>query len=177
MIIAEVDRVERVVTGLIQLARPMEQRVEPTPLRDVLTRAAEFAAAHAEKQHIQVTCDFAAGQRSALCDPEKAYQVVLNLLINAVQAMPHGGRLWLRTLAERAGMVGFAVADDGPGVPRAIRDRLFRPFVTGRDEGTGLGLTFVERVVKAHRGSVSVRSEPGQGTVFEVRLPAAEGPR
>jgi signal transduction histidine kinase len=173
-IVAEVDRVERVVTALIQLSRPLEQRLEPTALRDVLSRAADFTAAHAERQHVRITCDFASGRRAAMCDPEQMYQVVLNLLVNAVQALPRGGRIWLRTLDEAAGMVGFEVVDDGPGIPREIRDRIFRPFVTGREDGTGLGLAFVERVVKAHRGSVSLRSEPGRGTVFEVQLPMAE---
>jgi len=175
-IVAEVDRVERVVTGLIQLARPVEQRPEPTPLRDVLSRAREFAAAHAEKQQIRVSCEFADTERQALCDSEQMYQVVLNLLVNALQVLPQGASIWLRTLPEDvgAGTVGFEVADNGPGLPHAIRDRVFQPFVTGREGGTGLGLAFVDRVVKAHRGSVSVRSEPGRGTVFAVRLPAAE---
>jgi len=176
-IVAEVDRIERVVTGLIQLARPLEQRPEPTPLRAVLARAREFAAAHAEKQRIRISCEFADTARQALCDAEQMYQVVLNLLINALQVLPQGGSIRLRTLPEDAGArtVGFEVADDGPGLPQAIRDRVFQPFVTGREGGTGLGLAFVDRVVKAHRGSVSVRSEPGRGTVFEVRLPAAGG--
>ncbi len=175
-IVAEVDRIERVVTGLIELARPVEQRPEPTPLRDVLSRAREFVAAHAEKQRICISCEFAATERQALCDSEQMYQVVLNLLVNALQVLPQGASIWLRTLPEDAGAgtVGFEVADDGPGLPHAIRDRVFQPFVTGREGGTGLGLAFVDRVVKAHRGSVSVRSEPGRGTVFEVRLPAAE---
>jgi signal transduction histidine kinase len=173
-IVAEVDRVERVVTALIQLARPLDQRLAPTALRDVLSRAADFTAAHAERQQVQISCEFANGDRPAMCDPDQTYQVVLNLLVNAVQALPHGGHIWLRTLGEAHGTVGFEVADDGPGVPREIRDRLFRPFVTGRAEGTGLGLAFVERVVKAHRGSVSMRSGADRGTVFEVRLPVAE---
>jgi two-component system nitrogen regulation sensor histidine kinase GlnL len=70
-------------------------------------------------------------------------------------------------------MVGFEVGDDGPGLPSAIRARVFQPFVTGREGGSGLGLAFVERIIKAHRGTVSVRSDTGKGTVFEVRLPEA----
>jgi signal transduction histidine kinase len=173
-IVAEVDRVERVVSGLLQLARPVEQHPEPTPLRDVLWRAKEFVAAHAEKQRIRISCEFVDAERQALCDSEQIYQVVLNLIVNALQALPPGGAIRLRTLPEDHAMVGFEVADDGPGLPQAIRDRVFRPFVTGREGGTGLGLAFVDRVVKAHRGSVSVQSGPGRGTVFEVRLPAAE---
>lgn len=173
-IVGEVDRVERVVTGLLELARPMEQRPEPMLLRDILSRAREFVAAHAERQRIGIRCEFAAAERRALCDVEQMYQVVLNLLINALQALPPGGSIWLRTLAEDRGTAAFEVADDGPGLPHAIRGRVFQPFVTGREGGTGLGLAFVDRVVKAHRGSISVQSELGRGTAFTVRLPAAE---
>lgn len=173
-IVAEVDRVERVVTGLIQLARPLEQRLEPTPLRDVLARAADFAGAQARRQGIRIACDYAADEPPALCDAEEIYQVVLNLVVNALQALPSGGAISLRTLPAEFGMVGFAVGDDGPGLPGEIRGRIFQPFVTGRAGGTGLGLAFVERVIKAHRGSVSVRSGPGEGTEFTVRVPVAE---
>jgi two-component system, NtrC family, sensor histidine kinase HydH len=172
-IVAEVDRIERVVTGLIQLARPVEQRPEPTLLSDLLSRAAEFASAQAKRQGIRITCELAGGERPALCDPEQLYQVVLNLVVNALQALPPGGRILLRTLREDSGTVGLEVADDGPGLPGEIRDRIFRPFVTGREGGTGLGLAFVDRIVKAHRGTVSVRGGPGEGAVFTVRLPLA----
>ena len=173
-IVAEVDRVERVVTGLIQLARPLEQRLEPAPLRDLLSRAADFLAAEARRQGIHITCDLADGEQRALCDREQIYQVILNLLVNALQALPPGGRVWLRTLPADAGTVGFEIGDDGPGLPREIRGRIFEPFVTGRSGGTGLGLAFVDRIIKAHRGSVAVRSECGKGTIFAVRLPMSE---
>jgi signal transduction histidine kinase len=174
-IVAEVDRVERVVTGLIQLARPLEQHLEPTLLQDLLSRAADFAAAQARRQQVRITCDFAAAVvRPALCDAEQIYQVILNLVVNALQALPPGGCVQLSLLAAESGTVGFAVGDDGPGLPGEIRSRIFQPFVTGREGGTGLGLAFVDRIIKAHHGSITVRSESGQGTVFEVRLPVAE---
>jgi signal transduction histidine kinase len=172
-IVAEVDRVERVVTGLIELARPVEQRPEPTRLANLLSRAAKFAGAEAERQGIRIACELADGERRALCDPEQMYQVALNLVVNALQVLPAGGRITLRTFSEGSEVVGFEVGDNGPGLPREIRDRIFQPFVTGREGGTGLGLAFVERIVKAHRGSVSVRGEAGEGTVFTIRLPAA----
>jgi signal transduction histidine kinase len=171
-IVAEVDRVERVVTGLIELARPLEHRPEPTRLADLLSRAAQFAGAEAARQGIKIACELSDGDRRALCDPEQMYQVALNLVVNALQALPAGGRINLRTFSDGSGMVGFEVADNGPGLPREIRDRIFQPFVTGRDGGTGLGLAFVERIVKAQRGTVSVRGETGEGTVFTIRLPA-----
>jgi signal transduction histidine kinase len=172
-IVAEVDRVERVVTGLIQLARPVEQRLETTWLREILSRAADFVATQASKQNIRLTTDFDVAERPALCDAEQIYQVVLNLVVNALQALPPGGSIRLRTFNFESSTVGFEVSDDGPGLPHELRERLFQPFVTGREGGTGLGLAFVDRIVKAHRGSTIVHSETGRGTTFEVHLPAA----
>jgi two-component system, NtrC family, sensor histidine kinase HydH len=171
-IVDEVDRIERVVNGLLGIARPAEQCLEPTALRELLSRAADLVAAQAEKQGVEIRQDLADGAPRALCDAEQTYQVALNLLVNALQALPAGGHVWIRTLPERAGTVGFEVRDDGPGLPAEIRDRIFQPFVSGREGGVGLGLAIVERIVSAQRGSVSVESEPGRGTRFEVRLPA-----
>ena len=173
-IVAEVDRIERVVSELIQLARPLEPHVEPTSLEELLARAADFVAAQARRQQIDLQREFSA-QPPAHGDREQIYQVMLNLIVNALQALPPGGQLTLRSLPPHAGSVGFEVADDGPGLPAAIRDRIFEPFVSGRADGTGLGLAFVDRIVRAHRGSVTVRSQAGGGTVFAVRLPMAEG--
>lgn len=174
-IVAEVDRVERVVTGLIQLARPLEQRPEPTSLDDVLSRAVRFVSGQAGRRGIHLECEAGDGDHTALCDPEQMYQVVLNLVVNALQALSPGGRIWLRALPADADSVGFEVGDDGPGLPVAIRDRLFEPFVSGREGGTGLGLAFVQRIVEAHRGTVVAHSEDGRGTRFAVRLPRAAG--
>ncbi len=176
MIVAEVDRVERVVTGLIQLARPLESRPEPTPLRDLLLRAAAFVEAQAQRQGVRISCEAVGDGPPAWCDAEQIYQVILNLVINALQALPAGGHIALRTLPAESGLAGFGVADDGPGLPDDVRNRLFQPFASGREGGTGLGLAFVDRVVKTHRGSVSVRSAAGSGTEFTVRLPIAEHP-
>jgi signal transduction histidine kinase len=181
-IVAEVDRVERVVGGLLQLVKPLEQKLEPTPLGELLERASEFVAPQADRQRIRVTCDRDGEQSDALCDREQIYQVILNLVVNALQALPPGGSINLSILPTVGRFAGFRVADDGPGLPIDLRDRIFRPFVTGREEGTGLGLAFVDRVVKAHQGSVTVETETSKGTAFVVRLPIADtggrtGPR
>jgi len=173
-IVAEVDRIDRVVSGLIQLARPLEQRLESTLVSDLLVRTTDFISAQAQRQQIRITSEFADGELPALCDPEQIYQVILNLVVNALQALPPGGCIWLHTLPADSRTVGFQIGDDGPGLPHDIRGRIFQPFVTGREGGTGLGLAFVDRIIKAHRGTISVRSENGKGTVFEVRLPLAE---
>ena len=172
-IVSEVDRVNRVVDGLIQLAKPVESRPAPTELNEPIQRAAEFTRSLAEKKSASVEVDLDPLQPMALCDAEQIYQVVLNLLVNAIQALDEGGKVRVSSLAEGDGMVGFVVEDDGPGLPEQVRDSLFNPFVTSREEGTGLGLAFVDRTVKAHRGTVDVTSQSGIGTAFAVRLPVA----
>lgn len=91
-IVSEVDRVNRVVDGLIQLARPVEGQPAPTSLVDAIERAVEFTRSHAEKSGISIECDLDQKQPPALCDPDQLYQVVLNLLVNAIQALPEGGK-------------------------------------------------------------------------------------
>ena len=173
MIIEEVDRLDRVVAGLLELARPREPLIEPTPLAPVLARALDFVEGQAREQSISIQRAFDADPCPARCDPEQIYQVALNLIVNALQMVPGGGHITVRTLPRRDGYVGFEVIDDGPGIPAEAREHVFTPFFTLRKGGTGLGLALVQRVVQAHQGTVSLDSTVGRGATFRVRLPAA----
>ncbi len=174
MMIEEVDRLDRVVDGLLELARPRRPCIEPTPLAAVLARALDFVDAQAREKGIRVRRDFVPDHTPARCDPEQMYQVALNLIVNALQMLPVGGYVMVRTLPRRNDRVGFEVSDDGPGIPSEARARVFTPFFSLRRGGTGLGLALVQRVVQAHQGRVFVESAVGKGTTFRVELPAAE---
>jgi signal transduction histidine kinase len=173
MMIAEADRLERVVAGLLELARPHEPKIEKTSLAEVLARAVEFVEAQAAAKGIHLRCELAAQYPYVSCDPEQIYQVALNLLMNAMQSLDRNGTVVVRTLPPATGRLGFEVSDDGPGVPADLRDRIFLPFVTGREGGTGLGLALVDRMVRANHGSVDLESAKGNGATFRVTLPAA----
>jgi signal transduction histidine kinase len=173
MIIEEVDRLDRVVAGLLELARPHEPLMEPTSLASVLTRALDFVDGQAREKGITIHRSFAADLDPARCDPEQIYQVALNLLVNALQILPPGGQITVRTLSARNRRVAFEVVDDGPGIPPELRERIFTPFFTLRRGGTGLGLALAQRVVQTHQGSLSVHSELGRGSTFRVELPIA----
>ena len=99
--------------------------------------------------------------------------MALNLIVNALQMVPDGGHITVRTLPHHDGHVAFEVIDDGPGIPPEAQEHVFTPFFTLRPGGTGLGLALVQRMVQAHQGSVSVDSTVGRGTTFRVELPAA----
>ncbi|MGH8655966.1 MAG: ATP-binding protein [Gammaproteobacteria bacterium] len=172
----EVDRIERVVSALLELGRPHEMRPEPSPLGQILFRAVDLVEAQARQKRIAIRRRAIEPEPVMLCDPELMYQVALNLLVNAVQILPDGGSIEINLLPARDGYAGFEVRDDGPGMTDAVRARIFEPFFTRREGGAGLGLTFVQRVVQEHRGRVWVESEVGRGTLFRVDLPVLEVP-
>jgi signal transduction histidine kinase len=174
MIIGEVDRLDRVVAGLLEIARPRELLIEPTPLTPVVRRALDFVERQAHEKGITIHRMLTTDQRLARCDPVQIYQVVLNLIVNALQILPPGGEITVRTLPPRNGRVSCEVSDNGPGIAPELQERIFTPFFTMREGGTGLGLALVQRIVQAHQGTVAVESEVGRGTTFRVELPTVQ---
>ena len=174
MIVSEVDRLDRVVAGLLEIARPHAPRMESTALSMVLARALDFTEGQARGLGIVLRRALDPTLPPARCDPEQIYQVALNLIVNALQILPGGGMVTVRTLRGLNGRVGFEVSDNGPGIPADACERIFTPFFTMRKGGTGLGLALVQRVVQAHQGTVSVDSMVGRGTTFRVELPTVE---
>jgi two-component system sensor histidine kinase HydH len=170
----EVDRIEQVVSALLELGRPREMHPEPSPLGQILLRAVNFVDAQARQKGITIRRLATDPDPVIHCDPELIYQVALNLLVNAVQILPDGGSIEIVLLPARDSYAGFEVRDNGPGMSIDVRARIFEPFFTRREGGAGLGLTFVQRVVQEHRGRISVDSEVGRGTIFRVNLPASK---
>jgi signal transduction histidine kinase len=108
-------------------------------------------------------------------DARLVRQAVLNVAINAVQAMPRGGTLRVRLRREPAAVL-LEVADTGAGIPEEVRHRIFEPFFTTKASGTGLGLAVVKRIVEGHGGEIAVATPPGGGTVFALRFPLSPAP-
>jgi len=167
----EVDRLGGIVKDLLELGRPRAPHLEAIQISDPLRRAVEMVESKAREKRVRLELVEAEALPAVRCDPELLYQVALNLLVNAIQAVGEEGRVDVTSLRAADGSVGFEVRDDGPGIPDGIREKLFRPFATGREGGIGLGLTFVQRVVYEHQGRIRVESEPGRGACFRVELP------
>ncbi len=171
----EVDRIDRVVSALLELGRPRQMQPEPAALGQIVFRAADFVETQARQRRISIQRSACDPDPVVSCDPELIHQVALNLLVNAVQILPDGGSIHIVVDAVRGGSAAFEIRDDGPGMSEDVQAHIFEPFFTRRAGGAGLGLTFVQRVVQEHRGRVTVNSSEGGGTMFRVELPAAGG--
>lgn len=169
ILIGEADRLNRVVTQFLELARPRGDSVPEAELNAAIREILELVKLEADRRRVTVKSALAKGLPCVQIDPEQLRQVVLNLIVNALQAMEGGGTLEIRTARDDDG-AALTVADTGDGIPDSLRARIFDPFVTSRAAGTGLGLSIVKRILDNHGATIEVRGRPGGGTEFEVRL-------
>lgn len=174
-IASETDRLNGVLTDLLEFARPSPPDKRPADLNAVVERALAMLAPEASSHSVELLSELAPSLPAIVCDANQMQQVCLNLVINAIQACREGGRVDVLT-ASRDGAVELVVRDDGPGIPGEIRANLFAPFTTRREGGIGLGLAIVKRIVVAHGGSIEAGDGPRGGAEFRVRLPLEPGP-
>ena len=170
--IDEVDRLDRVVSELLEFARPGAINTADADLAEVIGRALRLAEADISARNIQVSLEVPSGLPPVRVNTERLTQALLNLFLNAVQAMGEGGRLRVGARLSPDGQTfSITVGDNGPGIPRDIQAAIFTPYFTTKPSGTGLGLAIVYQIVEGHGGSVSVNSSPGQGTEFILVFP------
>ncbi|MFH1419935.1 MAG: ATP-binding protein [Planctomycetota bacterium] len=161
-----------VIKKLLVFARQMPPKKAQVNLNQVVEEGMYFLEARCTKGGIKVIRELAADLAEITADPAHLNQVLVNLVVNAVQAMPNGGTLTIRTKASSS-FVLLIVEDTGIGMSEETLEKAFLPFFTTKDvnEGTGLGLAVVHGIVTSHGGSIDVESGPGQGTQFKIRLP------
>jgi two-component system sensor histidine kinase HydH len=170
-IINETERLNRLVSALLDCARPRAPEFKPVDIGGLARQTAAMLAAQARKKNIEIDCAQTAGETFVECDEEQITQVLLNLLLNALQILPENGHIAVATRLDEENAV-LEVADDGPGIPAALRERVFDPFFTQRAGGVGLGLVVVRQIVAAHGGEIGVFESKSGGALFHVRLPA-----
>jgi signal transduction histidine kinase len=166
-------RIERTVANLLDFSRQHEIRLEPTSINHNLHHVVELVGYQLRAAGVEVKFDLDEADAIVLADHFQMEQLLLNLVLNALDAMPEGGTLYLRTRV-RGGKVIAEVRDTGTGILAENRDRIFDPFFTTRDvgEGTGLGLAVSSRIVEAHGGTIELETKIGRGSTFRIILPA-----
>jgi signal transduction histidine kinase len=169
----ECDRLVEVSNNFLRFARIRDLDLRPTGLRGVIEEMVDFAGPTARQANVEITTYLPADLPAVPLDVELFKQALLNLMLNAEQAMPGGGKLTVQACAEGGG-VRLELIDTGAGMAEEQRAKVFQPFYTTKPGGTGLGLPTTKRIVEAHGGTIEVQSEPGRGTKFTLRLPAAD---
>ena len=167
-----VGRLNRIVVSLLNYTRPLQLNVHPVNLVELVEETTAFFAIDIERsrEDIRIERNYPDGDLICRIDPEQLQQVILNLLQNAMQAMPAGGTIEIGLHAEENSSV-LTVGDTGVGMDDEVREKLFTPFFTIKEDGTGLGLVTSKKIIDAHHGQIRVDSEPGRGTRFSISLP------
>jgi two-component system sensor histidine kinase HydH len=173
VMIEEVDRLSRVISELLEFARPTRLNLKPSNLNDLLTHSVRLVQQEATAKNIRIRLTPAPDSPVAQMDPDRLTQSLLNLYLNAFQAMETGGELTITTgtTMEDGGKVTLDIRDNGSGIEAEALNQIFDPYFTTKPKGTGLGLAIVHKIVEAHQGTIKVRSTPGEGTVFSITLP------
>lgn len=186
IILEEVERLNRVVGSVLDLARPSDKAVLPVDVNGVVRRTLQVLSAEQSQEEIEITPSLASDLPRVAIDPEQLRQVLMNLIRNAMQAVQLKGKVNVSTRVrfgrgtrpghskgEAEAFVEITVADTGPGISRTVLEKLFLPFFTTKEKGTGLGLAISQRIVQGAGGRIEVRSFEGKGSTFTVVLPAA----
>jgi signal transduction histidine kinase len=168
----ECQKLVELSNDFLRFARLRELHARPTALDEVVARMIDFLGPTARQRSVEINWFPAPELPPVRLDPDLFEQALLNLMLNAEQAMPEGGTL---TLVGRSdgGTVYLEVIDTGAGIAPEAMAKLFRPFHTTKPDGSGLGLATTRKIVMAHGGTIEAQSEPGRGTKFTIALPAA----
>jgi signal transduction histidine kinase len=181
----EIDRLERTIQTFLNYARPPKLEKRRVVLQDILRQTVDFVSGRARQIGIAIRLELPEQVVEVDADAGQIRQVLLNLLLNAMDAAPEGTAVAVRMSCETADDAVFrsesagdacdwlevAVTDQGPGLPNELGDRIFEPFVSTKDAGTGLGLPICKRIVEEHGGEIWAENREGGGAVFSFHLP------
>jgi two-component system, NtrC family, sensor histidine kinase HydH len=171
VMIEEVDRLGRVISELLEFARPTDLNCRPSDVNALLAHSARLVQQDATAKNVQIQLQAASAALEAELDPDRLTQCLLNIYLNALQAMDDGGRLTISSYPIDGDTFAIDVKDSGPGIPADDLNAVFDPYFTTKPKGTGLGLAIVHKIIEAHQGQIKVRSTLGEGTVFTIILP------
>ncbi len=171
----EIHRINEIVDQFLRFAKPAPPHLERAEITTIFEETLQLLRPQMEKLRISVEKDFRSVPLITI-DNEQMKQVILNLLMNAIQAMPDGGQLRLGGEVSKDGQwIRLSIQDSGVGIPPEDVDKLFDPFFSTKEGGMGLGLSIAHRIIDQHHGKIEVMSHPNKGTIFTVHLPIDQG--
>lgn len=173
ILIKEVNRLDAVVVGFLDFARPKPPERKASNSNDIILSVLKLTKHQIARSRIKLKTHLEDQLPSAYVDPEQMKQVFLNLIINAVQAMPDGGILEVKTYKEDSQIVCL-FSDTGSGISKDNQKNMFTPFYTSKNRGMGLGLAIVHRILEGHKGEITFTTKQNRGTCFSIRLPIVD---
>jgi signal transduction histidine kinase len=170
VIFQEANRLDRIVTDFLNFARPQAPNLMPCKVYEVIEKNLTFLAPEINKKGYEINRRFAVDIPEIQADSGLLYQAFLNILINAMQAMPEGGAIYIELSANRNTLT-ILFGDEGPGIPRETLNKIWEPFFTTKDKGSGLGLPIVKKIIEGHGGTIKIDNGPENGAQVTVTLP------
>jgi len=164
----EVASCEHIISSLLDFARQKPPTRRKIDIEDVIQRTLSHMRV---TERVEVVSQLEKAVPPILADPDQLSQVFGNIILNAIQAMPEGGQLVIKSSVPEPGWIAISFADTGVGIPAEAMTKVFEPLFTTKAKGVGLGLTIVKTLVEGHKGTIEVQSELGKGSTFTVRLP------
>ncbi|HVG28754.1 MAG TPA: response regulator [Pyrinomonadaceae bacterium] len=174
-ILQNIEHLSNTTEQILNVARPLDLNVRPRRIEPLVGDVLQLLDSQVKSSGVEVKLDFDAGARHVLLDESSARSALVNLLLNAIQAMPTGGVLTVSTRAEGTRLL-LEIADTGSGMTAEQQGQVFEPFYTTKAKGLGLGMPYAKRVVELHGGSIRLESKPSEGTKIEISLPLTEEP-
>jgi signal transduction histidine kinase len=174
IIIEESARLNNIITDFLDFAKPRSPNLTLCRIEDVLEKNINFLASQINEEGYIVEKHYDNNLPEITADPEMLYQAFLNILINAMQAMPEGGKIHVE-IGSSDNTVTIYFEDEGEGIPEDILEKIWDPFFTTKEKGTGLGLGIVKNIIESHRGSIQVSNRPVCGARVKVEMPVKQG--
>ena len=171
----ESERINRMLTNFLEFAKPNPPTFQEVNLKDILGRTVDLISIPARERGVQVVQEYPPDKVFLFLDPEQIHEAIVNLEMNALEAMPEGGKLRITLTQKENKDIIIRIRDTGTGIPAGRESKIFDPFFTTKEQGTGLGLTIVHTVVKNHGGAISVANNDGRGATFTISLPVSKG--
>ena len=174
-IVDTINHLTDTVNQVMDFARPLNLRPRPADVNRVLTDVLQLLRPQVEAGRVEQRLELDAACRGVVIDEPSMRSALMNLVLNAVQAMPGGGTLTVRTRGRGGDAVELEISDTGVGMSEEQVENIFEPFFSTKSQGLGLGMPYAQKVIEQHRGAVSIESQPGAGTTVRVVLPAEGG--
>ncbi|MBF0411682.1 MAG: hypothetical protein HQK70_03100 [Desulfamplus sp.] len=172
IMIQEVERLNRAVTQLLEFAKPLPVTSKEVDIKELITHSLKLIEYDKAQKNISVKIDYKLNRYNIITDPDRLNQILLNLYLNALQAMEENGELTIKVSElDSQGKILISVSDTGKGIEEKDIEHIFDPYFTTRPEGTGLGLAMVHRAIEALNGDITVQSRVGRGTTFFIKIP------